>query len=128
MTRAHIRSYAVVTEAVIAAEMERCRATSERDWGALDLILHETLTHTHMNGRLDSKAALMKNVKNRPRTLRRGSLSVRIFGDTAVVTGPQYLNLGEGEICNQVTETWINEDGRWVLVAFHASKEETREK
>jgi hypothetical protein len=112
------------TDAVVAAEMERCRATTEQDWGALDAILHETLTHTHMNGRVDSKTALMENVKNRPRTLRRGALSVRMFGDIAVVTGPQYLNLGRGEVENQATETWIKQDGRWVLVAFHASTDD----
>jgi hypothetical protein len=108
-------------DAVIATELERCRATTEQDWDALDAILDDSLTHTHMNGRVDTKAALMENIKQRPRTLRRGPLSVRVFGESAVMTGAQYLNLGNGEVENQATETWINRDGRWILVAFHAS-------
>jgi hypothetical protein len=113
-----------VVDAVLAAEAERCRATSEQDWTALGALLHDTLTHTHMNGRVDSKPALLENVKRRPRTVRRGPLSVRMFGDAAVMTGPQYLDLGAGEVENQATQTWINIDGRWVLVAFHASTDD----
>jgi Domain of unknown function (DUF4440) len=117
-------SEAAAREAVVAAELERCRAVSQQDWPALDALLDDTLTHTHMNGRVDDKQALLSNVKARPRTLSRGALSVRIYGDTAVLTGPQRLNLGPGEVENQVTETWIRRDGRWVLVAFHASAED----
>lgn len=112
---------AAAAEALIAAEAERCRAVSERDWAALDALLDDSLTHTHMNGRVDTKAALLENLRRRPRTLRRGPLSVRAFGDAAVMTGPQYLDLGEGVVENQATQTWICRDGRWVLVALHAS-------
>jgi len=49
---------------------------------------------------------------------------VRIFRDTALMTGPQYLDLGAGEVHNQATETWIRRDARWVLVAFHASTDD----
>jgi ketosteroid isomerase-like protein len=109
------------SQAVVAAEMQRCRALSEQDWETLDALLHEKLTHTHMNGRVDTKAALIENVKRRPRTVRRGTLTVHVFGDVAVMTGPQYLDLGAGELENQATETWIKQDGRWLLAAFHAS-------
>ena len=111
-------------EAVIAAEHERCRAVCHQDWDALDALLDESLTHTHMNGRVDSKQALLSNLRSRPRTLTRGPLEVRIYGDSAVMTGPQYLNLGAGEVHNQATETWIRRDARWVLVAFHASTDD----
>jgi Domain of unknown function (DUF4440) len=111
-------------EAVIAAELERCRAVSEQDWETLDALLDDTLTHTHMNGRVDDKGALVASLGPRPRTLSRGELSVRVYGDSAVMTGPQYLGLGGGTVTNQATETWIRRDGRWVLVAFHASTDD----
>ena len=117
-------SDAAAHRAVVAAELERCRAISEQDWPALDALLDDTLTHTHMNGRVDDKPALLSSIKARPRTVSRGELGVRIYGDTAVVTGPQRLNLGAGEVHNQVTETWIRRDGQWALVAFHASAED----
>jgi hypothetical protein len=113
-------------EALIDAEHERCRAVSEQDWAALDSLLDDSLTHTHMNGRVDTKQALIDNLKRRPRKLTRGPLSVRIFGRTAVMTGPQYLDLGSGVVENQATETWIQRDGGWVLVAFHASRADTK--
>jgi Domain of unknown function (DUF4440) len=110
--------------AVIAAEHERCRAVSQQDWPALERLLDDSLTHTHMNGRVDTKETLIANLKARPRTLTRGALDIRIFGDSAVMTGPQYLDLGAGPVENQATETWVHRDGRWVLVAFHASTDD----
>ena len=114
----------VAREAVIGAEQERCRAVSHQDWDALDALLDDSLTHTHMNGRVDTKEALLANLRSRPRTLSRGPLQVRVFGATAVMTGPQYLDLGEGNVRNQATETWIRRGERWVLVAFHASTDD----
>jgi hypothetical protein len=111
-------------EAVIAAEHERCRAVTQEDWPVLDSLLDDSLTHTHMNGRVDTKQALLANLRSRPRTLSRGHLEVRLYGDAAVMTGPQYLDLGEGVVHNQATETWIRQDGRWLLVAFHASTDD----
>lgn len=111
-------------EVLIAAELERCRAVSEEDWEALDALLDDSLTHTHMNGRVDDKDALLANLRSRPRTVTRGPLEVRIFGDAAVMTGPQYLDLGAGKVENQATETWIRRGDRWILVAFHASTDD----
>lgn len=115
---------AVDPDEVIAAELERCRAVSEQDWAALEALLDDSLTHTHMNGRLDTKADLLVSLRARPRTLSRGPLQVRIYGETAVMTGPQYLDLGAGAVRNQVTETWVRRAGRWLLVAFHASTDD----
>jgi hypothetical protein len=110
--------------AVIAAERERCRAVSEQDWTALDALLDDSLTHTHMNGRVDDKTALLANLKARPRALSRGPLRVRLYGDSAVMTGPQYLDLGAGVVKNQATGTWIRREHGWVLAAFHASTDD----
>jgi hypothetical protein len=106
---------------VIAAEHERCRAITEQDWAALGDLLDESLTHTHMNGRVDTKDALITSLRGRPRTVSRGELAVRVFGNSAVVTGRQYLDFGEGTVENQTTLTWVHRAGSWVLVAFHAS-------
>jgi hypothetical protein len=124
MTTSGGKDEATGREAVIAAENERCRAISQQDWEVLDALLDDSLTHTHMNGRVDTKQALLANLRHRPRTVTRGPLQVRIYGESAVMTGPQYLNLGAGVVENQATETWIRRDGRWVLVAFHASTDD----
>jgi Domain of unknown function (DUF4440) len=103
------------------AELERCRAVSMRDWIALDALLADELTHTHMNGRVDDKPALMASLEARPRTLRRGPLAVRAYGEIVIMTGPQFLDFGSGEIENQVTQVWRRSEAGWQLLAFHAS-------
>lgn len=110
-----------IATGVEQAEQERCRAVGEQDWPALDALLSDDLTHTHMNGRVDNKQALLASIKRRPRTLRRGALTVRAYGEIAIMTGPQYLSFGSPEIENQVTQVWQRSDGRWRLLAFHAS-------
>ena len=110
-------------EGVEAAERERCRAVSERDWPALEGLLADELVHIHMNGRADTKPELMRSVRERPRTLRRGPLTVRIYGEIAIMTGPQFLDLGTGENESQVTQVWRLEAGGWRLLSFHASAE-----
>ena len=103
------------------AERERCRAVGAEDWEALTALLDDELTHTHMTGRGDDRAALLESLRQRPRTLRRVALHTRIHGDIAVMTGPQYLDLGSGETENQTTQVWRRVEGRWRLLAFHAS-------
>ena len=110
------------TAAIVrSAELERCRAISERDWDALDWLLAADLTHTHMNGRVDDKRALVENLHLRPRTVRRGELKVRLYGGIAIMNGRQYLDLGAGEIENEAIQVWQQIAGRWRLLAFQAS-------
>jgi ketosteroid isomerase-like protein len=108
-------------EEVRRAERERCRAISEQDWPALERVLADDLTHTHMQGRVDDKPALLENLRRRPRTVRRGELTVRVYGEVAVINGRQYLDMGDGETENEAIQVWQrNEDG-WRQVAFQAS-------
>jgi hypothetical protein len=74
-----------------------------------------------MSGRVDDKQALMANFRAKPRRLRREKLTVRTYDDIAIMTGPQFLDFGAGEIVNQVTQVWRRDGARWVLLAFHAS-------
>jgi ketosteroid isomerase-like protein len=106
---------------VRAAELERCRAISERDWDALDRLLAEDLTHTHMHGRVDDKRALVENLRLRPRTVRRGELKIRLYGDIAIMNGRQYLDLGDGETEIEAIQVWQRADDNWRLLAFQAS-------
>jgi hypothetical protein len=107
--------------AVLEAEQERCRAISEQDWDALDLLLAADLTHTHMNGRVDDKPALLQNLHQRPRTVRRGELKIRLYGAIAIMNGRQYLDLGDGETENEAIQVWQHAGDRWRLLAFQAS-------
>jgi hypothetical protein len=108
-------------EEVRWAERERCRAISEQDWPALDRVLADDLTHTHMQGRVDDKLALFENLRRRPRTVRRGELMVRVYGEVAVMNGRQYLDTGDGETENEAIQVWHRSEDGWRQVAFQAS-------
>ena len=62
---------------LIALEEERCRAISEPDLPALEKILADDLTHTHITGHTEGKAAYLAGLSGRPRKTTRGDLSVR---------------------------------------------------
>jgi hypothetical protein len=108
-------------EEVRQAERERCRAISEQDWPALERLLADDLTHTHMQGRVDDRAAMLENLRRRPRTVRRGELRVRLYRDVAVMNGRQYLDMGDGEIENEAIQVWHRSEDGWRQVAFQAS-------
>jgi hypothetical protein len=108
-------------EEVRRAEHERCRAISEQDWPALERVLADDLTHTHMQGRVDDKPALLENLRRRPRTVRRGELTVRVYGEVAVMNGRQYLDMGDGETENEAIQVWQRSEDGWCQVAFQAS-------
>ena len=48
-----------VTEELLCLEQERCRAVSAGDVDALGRLLTDDLTHTHVTGRTEGKAAYL---------------------------------------------------------------------
>jgi ketosteroid isomerase-like protein len=103
------------------AEQERCRAIGAQDWTALERLLADDLSHTHMEGRVDNKAELLEGLRRRPRMVRRGDLRVRLYGDVAVMNGRQFLDFGGDVIENEALQVWRREQDGWRLVAFQAS-------
>lgn len=110
-------------EAVLKQEAGRCRAISEQDWAALDAILSDDLTHVHMPGRMEDKPAYLAGIKGRRRKTERHDLTVRVYGSTAVMTGVMINRPANGEpVKAMVTQTWVEDGGRWRLVSFQASR------
>jgi len=102
-------------------EQERCRALSEEDWPTLEGLLADDYTHVHTTGRVETKPVYIKGMKERPRETSRGELSVRVYGDTAVMAGTQTNKSersGQTELMNsQVIQVWVKQAGGWKLVA-----------
>jgi len=91
----------------------------------LDSLLSDDLTHTHITGVTQEKAAYLAHVQKNPRRVERRDLKVRIYGDVAVVTGPQ-VNLLESdgrttEVAIESLQVWTRRDGTWRVVAFASS-------
>src|SRR5438876_8292169 len=108
---------------VLKQEAERVRAISEQDWPALEAVLADYYTHVHMPGRLEDKKTYVDDQKPRPRITERRDLKVRVYGDTAVMTGIMINRPPKGETVEaMVTQTWVKSGGTWKCVAFQASR------
>ncbi len=109
---------------ILGLEAERCRAISEQDWPALEKLLAPDLTHTHMNGNVQDREAYLKHVKANPRVTERGSLGVRLYGDTAVINGRMFNRTPNqaGSTEAEVIQVWRRNDGSWQQIAFQASR------
>jgi hypothetical protein len=117
---------------LIVLETQRCRAISELDLPALEKILADDLTHTHITGHTEDKAAYLAGLSGRPRMTTRGDLSVRIYGDAAVMTGAliNEFPAAEGSAAVrleiQALQVWVRSGGTWQMVAFGSSGQANR--
>src|SRR5437879_3673886 len=102
-------------------EQERCRALSEQDWPVLEGLLADDYTHVHTTGRVETKPVYIKGMQERPRATSRGDLSVRVYGDSAVMMGTQTnktARAGQTELRHsQVIQVWVKQAAGWKLVA-----------
>jgi ketosteroid isomerase-like protein len=114
-----------VISTLIALEYERCRAISSSDLDALGQLLDEDLMHVHATGRAQNKVTYLASLAGNPRTTTRRDISVRVFGDIAVMTGVLINSFGDGSETRSselyATQIWIQRDGRWRQLNFAAS-------
>jgi len=105
---------------VVAAEAERCRAIEESDGAALDLLLGEELINTHSSGLTEDKATHLNRLsKPGSDTYTRANLSVRMYGDMAVMRGDMdILHSSAPPTMVTALQLWVKRDDRWQLVAF----------
>jgi uncharacterized protein (TIGR02246 family) len=96
-------------------------------WGAL---LADDWTVTHINAQVITKAQALELCRTGPPlTSTVDQLSVRVYGDTAIVTGrttatssgatPQTVRL-------RFTDVFVQRNGRWLVIASHATRMEER--
>lgn len=73
--------------ALEALEAQRCAAIGTGDIAALRALLTDDYIHVHMTAAVDDREGHLKAVAARPRVAERGALTVRVYGDLAVITG-----------------------------------------
>jgi ketosteroid isomerase-like protein len=115
---------------LIALEHRRNAALVANDMALLGTMLTDDLTYVHASGKLDTKATLLASIGRDYSYLEseRGELALRVFGDTAVMTGPAKFLLKVSSKpdpitvpCN-VTQVWVKQGGAWKLAAYHGSR------
>jgi hypothetical protein len=76
-------------QVVLALEQRRCAAIGAGDTATLRALLTDDYAHVHMTGATDDCAGHLRAVSERPREVIRGELTVRVYGELAVLTGQQ---------------------------------------
>ena len=103
-------------------------ALVKADHAFLERVLHEKYVHTRWNGAVENRAQYLENRKARRvvfESLRPEDIKVLLLGDTAVVTGHNTVKgqheQGARDGQTRWTRVFVRQDGRWLLVAFHAT-------
>lgn len=108
-------------------EREWLDAYEKRDSAAMERIVADDFVITHASGSTQTKQDILKMLE-RGRAANRPSpkfstedSQVRLFGDTAVITGKVKMHMGERTNVERYTDTWVRRGGRWVVVASQLS-------
>ncbi len=116
-------------DAVRAADAARIKAFMAADRTALGALLGEDLTYTHSSGRLDGKAGIIDAItsgKTQYHSIVPEEVSVRIFGDVAVLTGRAAVNVtNDGQLLDlklRFISVYVKREGRWQFVAWQSTR------
>ena len=104
-------------------DLERCKATTEQNIPALERLLREDYIHIHTSGGFQNKKEFLEGVRTNQREMLRGNdVTVRVYGDAAVMTGTQWNRApAYGLLEMFITEVWVKENGAWKMQLFHAT-------
>lgn len=116
-------------QAILAREEARAQALIAGDVERLSELMADDLVHVHASGRVENKAVYLEGVRSRFRfqSVHRPRLDVRVFGDTAIVTGPleqRLTSIATGEkhaMQAYATQVWVRQGSTWRQASFQAT-------
>lgn len=112
------------TQALLDLERRRGDAIGTGDLDALAGVLDDSYVHVLAPGTLRDKAGYLEMIRVSPRRPIRGELTVRVFGDAAVMTGELTNNIGPADAVRRVIPAFCTQvaakgaDGRWRFVSY----------
>jgi ketosteroid isomerase-like protein len=126
---AHVPARAQSSEeaAVRAVEERRVKALVDDDFATLESIFGDDLHYTHSSAVVDDKASFMtalRTGKTKYESVERGPAVVRIYGDTALLTGTAVVGLrGRAEkLSLRYTLLYVKRAGEWKMVAWQSTR------
>ncbi len=128
---AHPETSAAETEQLlIRIELSWGDAVMRKDIKAIDSILADDWVAIDYEGKPLTKAQHMADLRagaSAAEDVEYGPINVRLFGDTAVITGSnteKAVNQGRNGTGKYFwTDVWLKRNGRWQVVASHYTKE-----
>jgi ketosteroid isomerase-like protein len=123
--RAQMGAAASVEEQIKKMERDRAAAVVKADVATLEGLTADDYILINANGQVSDKAETMNNIKTGVIKLSANEVSdmkVRVYGDTAIVTGKSTAKgtIGGRELRGPVmfTRVYVKKDGKWKSVAF----------
>ena len=111
-----------------ALEAARLAALAANDVEAVGQLMADDLVHIHATGVVQNKSQYLAQLADLPRLTQRTTLTVRTYGEVAVLTG-QVVNtikraqhLPAESVSMTVTQVAYRQSGRWMFVSFHAAR------
>jgi ketosteroid isomerase-like protein len=130
LVRAQDDSESAVRSKIIALEKAWNQAYKAGDTRALDSILDNEIVLINDDGSVQSKAEFLGSVKatsnnSQEQQVSPESMSVHVFGNTAVATGVFRAKGVEGGKSyvrrERFVDTWMYKSGKWVCIASNAT-------
>jgi hypothetical protein len=116
----------IIRSRIIALENVWNQAETTRDVRALDSLFDNELVYVNPDGTLLSKSEVLAHVKSDPiHTVVTESMSVQVFGSTAIATGTYVSRDSHGGKPvvdrGRFIDTWILKNNAWVCIAAQAT-------
>jgi ketosteroid isomerase-like protein len=125
---APLRAQGSVEEQLMKMERDRAAAVVKGDVAAVEAVTSDDYLLINANGRLSDKAKTMNDIKTGVIKLSANEISemkVRVYGDTAVVTGKSIATgtMGGREVGPVMfTRVYVKNKGKWQSVSFQQTR------
>ena len=113
---------------ILELEAQRCAAIIAADAIALRRLLHEDMIYTHSSGIADTKASFIDAIASGKFVYKRiehAKESVRLYGDTALVSGQAAIDIDVEGAPRQLSlcylAAWTRTEAGWKFVAWQSA-------
>ena len=114
---------------ILALEEKRCAAMTANDIATLEKLFHDELIYTHSSAVVDTRASYLEVLKSghtRYQSVQRSDEKVRVYGDSALVTGRAIIDVtvrGEKKhLDTRFLDVWTKTPQGWKFVAWQSTK------
>ncbi len=114
---------------VLKREEARFTAMLKADLAVLEDVLADDLTYVHSSGNLDGKRDFIESVRSgrvKYHSFDRDGVAVRMYGDTAVVTGRGHVLVESAaaqlDLRLFFTDVYVRRGGKWRMVAWQSTR------